>query len=529
MSTNSLFRPAENTSAYLKMALLGFAGSGKTKTGSKTGIGLVQHMRELKLSAADKPVYFLDTETGSDWVKPDFDEAGIPLMVAKTRAFADLVAAVKDAEKNASVLVVDSVTHFWKDLCDSYCRRKAEQFKVNSYRLQFQDWGFLKGDDGWGAFSSLFVNSSLHIIICGRAGFEYDYIEDEQDSKKKNLEKTGVKMKAEGEFGFEPSLLVYMERSTNMRTMEVTRTATVLKDRSTLLDGAEIENPTFKDFLPHIARLNLGGRQLGVDMTRNSDHMIPVDQRDNTRVQREIVLDEIGTVLTLHYPSSSNEDKKNKLKAVLKHFDATWTEIEKVMPLSDLRAGYDSLYRELENKPSRYAVAVSQQTPAPINDALPDHSAPPAQAAQPAQPPAAAAPLVMDTFELLKLKTALLADIPNLLTLNDCLNWAKDAQPKKELLAEPDQGEVDAAFLKQQANILRPARPARAKAPHKDDDPAKNDGKDPATEPKPDTKPVEETKLAPDAPTKPHRDPKDFEDDGTGIPRGFRRETAPAA
>src|SRR5262245_41900165 len=34
---------------------------------------------------------------------------------------------------------------------------------------------------------------------------------------------------------------------------------------------------------------------------------------------------------------------------------ATWTEIEEVMPLGQLRAGYDRLHRALEGQPSRYA------------------------------------------------------------------------------------------------------------------------------------------------------------------------------
>jgi hypothetical protein len=44
-------------------------------------------------------VFFLDTETGSDWVKPQFEVAGIPLFTAKTRAFKDLRAAVKEARE----------------------------------------------------------------------------------------------------------------------------------------------------------------------------------------------------------------------------------------------------------------------------------------------------------------------------------------------------------------------------------------------------------------------------------------------
>jgi hypothetical protein len=36
--------------------------------------------------AADKPVYFLDTETGSDWVLADFAAAGTPVRTKKTRS-----------------------------------------------------------------------------------------------------------------------------------------------------------------------------------------------------------------------------------------------------------------------------------------------------------------------------------------------------------------------------------------------------------------------------------------------------------
>jgi hypothetical protein len=62
----TLFKPAEITTAYLKMALMGFQGSGKTYTATSVTVGLVQMMRELKLDAGDKPIAFIDTEKGSD-------------------------------------------------------------------------------------------------------------------------------------------------------------------------------------------------------------------------------------------------------------------------------------------------------------------------------------------------------------------------------------------------------------------------------------------------------------------------------
>jgi hypothetical protein len=119
-----LFMKAESTSAFLKMGIMGFAGSGKTFTATATAIGLVEHMRTSGVEYADKPVFFLDTETGSDWVKPQFEVADVPLFTAKTRAFKDLLAAVKEAEKESSLLLVDSISHFWKELCDAYMASK---------------------------------------------------------------------------------------------------------------------------------------------------------------------------------------------------------------------------------------------------------------------------------------------------------------------------------------------------------------------------------------------------------------------
>lgn len=449
--TKSLFAPAEVTSAFLKMGLLGFQGSGKTKTATRAAIGLIQHMQTRGVAYANKPALFIDTETGSDWVIPDFKAAGIALQTAKTRAFSDLLNAVEEAEANGSVLVIDSITHFWKEITESYMRKK------NRTRLQFEDWGYLKTE--WGKFTDRFVNSSAHIVLCGRAGFEYDYSTDEE-SGKKNLEKTGVKMKAEGEMGYEPSLLVLMERHQEMdgsKIKRVYRSATVLKDRSTLLDGKEFEDPGFEAWLPHVELLNLGGRQLGVDTSRNSDAMIKTDKRDWQPVQRRIAVDEIQTLLVLHVPGQSAADKKRKVELIRKHFgNASWTEIEEVMPLFDLRAGYDGLHVELEGKPSRYGVAVQSVYAPPVGtasqemkDALPDHSAPPAAANSNEVPEEPAKPVTV--------KDRLLSDIPALGSAHDCLRWGLTMADTFETLSKKDKGEVQEALMAQQVKVMNGA------------------------------------------------------------------------
>jgi AAA domain len=357
----ALFKKAEVTTSFLKLGMMGFAGSGKTFTATSIAIGL--H----KLAKSDKPIFFLDTETGSDWVKPRIEAAGIELFTAKTRAFRDLLQAVPDAEGDASVLLVDSLTHFWVELTDAYMRKK------NRTRLQFDDWAFLKAE--WRKFTDAFVNSNLHIIVCGRAGFEYDYSTDEETGKKQ-LEKTGIKMKAEGEMGYEPSLLLLMERRMDMDTKTDHHFAKVIKDRSTLLDGREFQNPTFEHFLPHVQCLNLGGRQLGVDTSRTSVGMIPADIRDNRATRRKIALDEIQDLIVIHHPGQSAAEKKAKAELLRTHFSASWAEMESVMPLERLQKGYDTLHLTLEGKHSKYHHLFE---PVPeMNDSLPGDLAKPA-------------------------------------------------------------------------------------------------------------------------------------------------------
>lgn len=347
-----LFNKQTNTQAFLKAGVMGFAGSGKTFTASHIAIGLVQIMREREIANADKPVMFLDTETGSDWVAPIFTENNIELFTAKTRAFKDLIPAVKEAELNGSVLIIDSISHFWRELTESYAERKDRK-----YGLQFQDWAWLKKE--WGRFTDEFVNSNAHIIMCGRAGYEYDFFENE--GGKKELEKTGIKMKAETETGYEPSILILMEKHFDMENKKTYRTASILKDRANLVDGKVFRNPTFGDFYPHIEFLNLGGQQLGVDTSRNSKEMISSDGKSQWQLdkeEKEIVLDEIQSVMVKHYAGSTKDDKQAKGDLLERFFDSrSWKRIE-TYPLLRLKESYNQLHQELEGAPAYFEEAI---------------------------------------------------------------------------------------------------------------------------------------------------------------------------
>jgi len=65
------FQKAENLQAFLKVGLLGFMGSGKTHT----TVLLMTAFH--KFCKSKKPIFFCDTETGSDWAVPIFKKAVI--------------------------------------------------------------------------------------------------------------------------------------------------------------------------------------------------------------------------------------------------------------------------------------------------------------------------------------------------------------------------------------------------------------------------------------------------------------------
>jgi hypothetical protein len=356
----SLFKPAEHTQAYLKAGFMGLAGSGKTYTSTQVAIGLIRYLKDHGIEYAGRPVYFLDTETGSDYVKPQFDKAGIKMMQAKTKAFSDLVPAVLEAEQEGSLLLIDSITHFWTEFTEAYARKRNRR-----RGLEFQDWAYLKQE--WRRFTDVYVNSSLHIIMCGRMGYEYDFFQNEENGKKE-LEKTGVKMKAETETGYEPSILVLMERQMEFESKRQIRKAYILKERFDVIDGCEFTDPTFKDFLPHIELLNLGGKQLGVDLSRNSDGMIPdaASTKDwkYREEQRDIFLEKTQNLMVEHGISARSDAGKAKVIELLKkHFGTTsWREVESFQ-LEQLKEGFNKLHIELNGAPY-----FAETVPAPSED-----------------------------------------------------------------------------------------------------------------------------------------------------------------
>jgi hypothetical protein len=340
------FEDVVNDQAYLKAGLMGLQGSGKTYTAAKMAIGLHDMLVTRSLADKDSPIWMCDTEVGSSWIRGEIAAAGKKFQADKTRSFKSLIQDCEQVASTNGVLIIDSITAYWRELCESYAS------KVGRRRLTFQDWGAIKSI--WSEFTDLYVNGPFHCIMCGRQGYEYDFFED--DDGKKQLEKTGLKMKGEGETGYEPSLLVVMERhqqlGNNNQIEKVWRTAYVLKDRSTLIDGKSFENPTFADFMPHINCLNLGGEHVGVSTSQNSESMIVKEQlREHDETRRSVTLDEINELIKKHIPGMSADDKAARGDLLEKHAGTrSWKKVE-TFDLNELRRIHHKVSVELEKRP----------------------------------------------------------------------------------------------------------------------------------------------------------------------------------
>jgi hypothetical protein len=342
--SHSILKTLGKGQGYLKAGFLGFQGSGKTYTATLLAAAV---RKEFGLTG---PIAFVDTENATEYIAPLVRGlTGKDLIGDRTRDFEALLnlgqACVKEG---VSVLVVDSMTHFWRSLCDAHLaginKSRSKWNKAPKRALEFQDWASVKNE--WARWTDFYLNSPLHILICGRAGFEYD-MQKNEDSGRNELVKTGVKMKTEAEFGFEPSLLVEMaveqepDPKESGRFIQV-RTAQVLKDRFAEIDGLRLvfQKQATKEaelkcvldaFGPHVRRLKPGTHStvdtkvtpLDVDEDGDAEHA-------RERRRREILCEEIKGVLITGGLDGASSDAKTQRMALLAQIFGTrsWSAIE---------------------------------------------------------------------------------------------------------------------------------------------------------------------------------------------------------
>jgi hypothetical protein len=316
-----------------------------------------------KFYNSKKPIAFYDTEKGSDYIARLIEEkTGMKPIRDKTRAFSDLMADGKQCEEGASdIYLIDSMTHVWRELGDAYMEKLNQGRRYAKSRMDIQD--IMQVKKLWQPWVDFFLNSKLHIIVCGREGNDWGYEENEETGKR-DLVAVGKKMKVEGEFGYEASLMVSMSAYQNAevtlkkkggskekQARSIVNVATVLKDRFDLLNGAVFEMPTGEEFMPFLERLQpTRDRRVDTDVKSHND-MAPQneDQWAGEKRQRVVACEEIQGLMLKFYPGQSAREKALKAALVHRVFNTrSWTKVESLEPLV-LRNGLVDMQAILED------------------------------------------------------------------------------------------------------------------------------------------------------------------------------------
>jgi hypothetical protein len=355
----SMLKKAENQTAYGKVGLYGDAGSGKTFTASCIAIGL--H----KFAKCTKPIAFFDTEPALSYVLPLFKAAEIDVLCYESRSLSDLMKFMNEAEKECSIVIIDSITHIWRDVQKSYIDKLNEtrknQRKHPLQKLELQHWGAIK--DVWAQFTDKYLSSKVHVILCGRMSSIYEYQLNDSTGKKE-LITNGTKMATEKELGYEPSLLIEMIK--HRENGKLINRALIEKDRYNFLNGDEIDfTPhkgvdlnnimnVFEKLKPHFHHLNLSGKHFDSLNQKDSQDLYPdLSENEWPSEQRErtILAEEIQGIIVKYYPGQTAAEKQCKADLLEKFFNTrSWTKISEKTNTKTLKEGYRLIREYLENK-----------------------------------------------------------------------------------------------------------------------------------------------------------------------------------
>jgi hypothetical protein len=200
--------------------------------------------------------------------------------------------------------------------------------------------------------------------MTGRAGYEYEN-EINKETGKREIYKSGVKMKVEGETAYEPDLLVLMERMQEMdggSIKKVVRQAVVIKDRSTVIDGKTFENPTYKDFAPAIDVMLESPEKLETTAERDAGTLFRTEEEKfEWKQQKKRWLEEIENYLVSVWPGQAADQKKLKIDAINYAFKTmSWTVVESLRP-EELEAGFARVQEFVHKHTANEAAEMSQE------------------------------------------------------------------------------------------------------------------------------------------------------------------------
>ena len=307
-----LLHPASLNSTALKAALFGTGGSGKTITAMLLAVGLSKEQHN------SAPIAFVDPEGVEEFVAPICAAEGVPLVVLRGRTFLEMRDGLTEAEQiGCCAYVVDHYDGIFRELTEA----QKERLNLIGRKLPYQHREELIRV--WDAWVRQFRASPLACIFTGRLAWEWGDSENTEDGEVEKV-KLGTKMRGDSDAGYEPNLLIEMERVDNFKRDkiskrkqgEISHVARILKDRRMVLNGRSFAwkdlnayqagdyQTVYKAIAPHFA--------LAVGAGRGNP---PLDQAGATRSSAELFQPVSG--------ESAYAERQRRITVASEEFQAT--------------------------------------------------------------------------------------------------------------------------------------------------------------------------------------------------------------
>ena len=360
---SGLFTPRTTIWRPCKFAFEGWGKSGKSFTSALVALGIW-------VAEGEKATIVLqDTEDAAVFYRQIFEPYGIiegeNFFVTPSRSLMDFQDMAKLCEENRAIFLLDSITHLYERMYKVWMEEneipEPQPYHSMSLKPLWKD-----------LFSDPFVRTRCHILFTGRAAWEWS-MEVNEDTKKKELLKTGVKMRGDNETAFEPDIICLLERLQTVskkKGVTVTRRLTILGDRSTLIDGMQYEfenqrlkrgvkvdyKPVWEVFGPVFDVISRGAREATAAKEGSMSSALKTGT-DRTwlrgRRQAEIFSEEIKGLFDSYLPGQGPKERKIKADIYFTVFDTrSATAIDNMSPerLKEGKIGIECLLQHINKE-----------------------------------------------------------------------------------------------------------------------------------------------------------------------------------